>query len=234
MRKNLVETTIKQLVSRGIIIPSLHSVIASCASEQDYYLLKSFGFVRIALVGLDPSLFTLPDDVIKSSSDAMHLPFSSGSYDWAFVSDGLHHCSSPHAALLELYRVARIGVIAFESRDNLSQRAAELLFWPRQTYEIDAVSANFWKSGGVNNTSVPNYIYRWTEREFQKVIQSYDPSGPQQFFFYNLLNLPTSRHPLLRLIQPLIFSVFFFLPKQRNSLAMVAVKPVSTYPWIRI
>ena len=42
-------------------------------------------------------------------ADAEALPYEDDAFDWAVISAGLHHCRSPHAALLELYRVARRG-----------------------------------------------------------------------------------------------------------------------------
>ena len=29
--------------------------------------------------------------------------------------------------------------------------------------------------GGVDNTKIPNYVYRWTEKEVRKLISSYNP-----------------------------------------------------------
>ena len=39
-------------------------------------------------------------------------------------------------------------------------------------YELTAVADNGLPAGGVRNSPVPNYVYRWTEREVEKTIAS--------------------------------------------------------------
>ena len=50
-----------------------------------------------------------------------------------------HHCHSPHRGLLEMYRVARRGVLAFEPRDTRLVRLGVRLGFG-QEYEIAAVA----------------------------------------------------------------------------------------------
>lgn len=47
-----------------------------------------------------------------SYQDAEHLTYGDETLDVCVVHDGLHHCRSPHQALLEMLRVARRGVLA--------------------------------------------------------------------------------------------------------------------------
>jgi ubiquinone/menaquinone biosynthesis C-methylase UbiE len=47
-----------------------------------------------------------------SFQDAEQLSFEDEAFDYVFVHAGLHHCASPHRALLEMYRVARRGIMA--------------------------------------------------------------------------------------------------------------------------
>jgi ubiquinone/menaquinone biosynthesis C-methylase UbiE len=56
--------------------------------------------------------------------DAERLTYGDGSFDVVIAHAGLHHCHSPHRALLEMYRVARKAAIAFESRDSRLIRTA--------------------------------------------------------------------------------------------------------------
>ena len=37
-------------------------------------------------------------------------------------------------------------------------------------YETQAVFFNDMKTGGLNNKEIPNFVYRWTEREVYKLI----------------------------------------------------------------
>ena len=73
-----------------------------------------------------------------------------------------------------MYRVSRKGLLVFEARDSIVMRVMEKLQLV-QVYEATAVHMNDCRFGGVNNTEIPNFIYRWTEREVEKTIQSYSP-----------------------------------------------------------
>jgi hypothetical protein len=52
-----------------------------------------------------------------------------------------------------------------------------------QTYEHAAVFYNDCRYGGVNNTDIPNYIYRWSERDVEKTINVYAPYADHNFFY---------------------------------------------------
>ena len=53
-----------------------------------------------------------------SFQDAERLEFDDGEFNMVLVHSGLHHAQSPHRALLEMYRVARTGIVCFEPIDN--------------------------------------------------------------------------------------------------------------------
>ena len=59
-------------------------------------------------------------------------------------------------------------------------------------YELTAVADNAFRSGGVRNTGVPNYVYRWTEREVEKTIRSAAPHARDEFLWFHELELPLS------------------------------------------
>jgi SAM-dependent methyltransferase len=178
-----------------------------------------------------------------SRQDATNLSFQDEAFDLAFVADGLHHTAAPHRAVLEMYRVARRGIIVVESRDNLLIRTANRLGFSAE-YEVAAVIGNGCVSGGLNNTDVPNYVYRWTEAEFMKTIRSFNPIGRHTFRFVYALNLPYSRTELegdrlrlraLELAEPAVHAVTRLFKKQCNSFAMVALKPRvphDLWPWL--
>jgi hypothetical protein len=65
-------------------------------------------------------------------------------------------------------------VLAFVSRDSFLMRFLEK-FNLTQVYEHAAVNYNNGKYCGRNNTEIPNFVYRWTEREIEKIIQTYAP-----------------------------------------------------------
>jgi ubiquinone/menaquinone biosynthesis C-methylase UbiE len=49
--------------------------------------------------------------------DAENLPFRDGSFDYAFVHDGLHHLPTPELAIAEMARVAQRGIMITEPAD---------------------------------------------------------------------------------------------------------------------
>src|SRR5262249_53502414 len=124
--------------------------------------------------------------------DAENLTYGDGAFDVAMVHAGLHHCPSPHRALLEMYRVARKAVVVFEARDSLMVRTAVALGFASD-FELEAVSGEGYESGGLNNGPIPNLGYRWTEREVIKVIRAADPAHIEQIAFFYGLRLPTLR-----------------------------------------
>jgi SAM-dependent methyltransferase len=164
---------------------------------------------------------------ISNGEDAQALPYEDMSFDFAFVSDGLHHCSRPHAALAEMYRVARHGIIVVESRDSMLVRLAVRLGLT-QDYEVSAVESHGGRRGGVNDTAVPNHVYRWTEREFEKTLRSLDPTGPIHFRYLYAVSLPDR----LARLRPLQRPVSRLVGRQANTFAMAAFRPTTTWSWL--
>jgi len=237
MRFEFVQKTLQELCAAGQLAPA-HSVLAVCAGLEEHALFKGEGFTRVTLSGLDPALtsdLVAPFTVAKA--DAMSLPFSAGSFDYVFVSDGLHHCDSPHRALVEMYRVARVGVIVFESRDSFVMRLGVRLGWV-EPYELSAVIGNGGVCAGVNYTCVPNFVYRWTEQEFEKTISCADPTGRPSFRYFYGFNAPQRSYSGFKavlykvavLLGGMVSAIF---KKQSNSFCMVALKPTSLFPWLR-
>ena len=66
-----------------------------------------------------------------------------------------------------------------------------------QDYEIAAVAANGCIAGGVRNSAIPNYVYRWTEREIEKTIASACPWGKPRFIYRYALRIPWARLRML-------------------------------------
>jgi hypothetical protein len=220
VRARFVNSTMTTLIADRVIDRG-DSIFAICAEQAEYELFAGLGFASVTVSGFDARA-----DVHE---DAHNLSAGDRSYDWVFVSDGLHHCSAPHGALVEMYRVCRRGILVFESRDSLVMSVAKRLALTSD-YEIEAVTANDCQRGGVDNTAIPNHVYRWTEAEFKKTIRSFDPTGPQQFEFFYALSLPN------RLTNPVIrrgaVAIAPLLKRQGNSFAMVATRPTRLWPWL--
>ena len=148
-------------------IPRDQSVLVVCGGAFDRDALLEEGYTAVTISNLDDRV---RDDEFApfawSFQDAEALSFPDRSFDYCIVHAGLHHCASPHRALLEMYRVARHGVLAFEARDSLMMRMA-VRARRVPVYETCAVRFHNFRYGGVRNTCVPNYIYRWTETEVE-------------------------------------------------------------------
>lgn len=232
--------TVARLVKGGLLDPEAPTlVVAGSAVDRDALVANGFKKATISNVDDRPG-----DDEYApfpwSYQDAEELQFSDGEFDQVLIHAGLHHCHSPHRALLEMYRVARRSVVVFEARDSLLLRTA-IKAGMVQGYETDAVLVNGMTHGGVGNTEIPNYIYRWTEREVRKTLASFDPTGPVPVKFFYGLRLPTERlrrvgNPIKRTLGTALSYtsrvLFRAAPRQGNQFAFWAGKPSETWPWI--
>jgi SAM-dependent methyltransferase len=136
------------------------------ATDFDSAVLRAVGFNNVTL-----SYFATRSSSALSI-DAEDIALPDGSFDMVFAHEVLHHVRSPHKALCEMLRVARKHVIFMEPNDSFTMRmlVATGFSFP---FEVLSVQAHGFQSGGVRNTNVPNYIYRWTRREVEKTVSSY-------------------------------------------------------------
>lgn len=84
----------------------------------------------------------------------------------------LHHCRSPHRAFCEMLRVARRHIFFFEPNDSFCMQLLTMAKFSFP-YEIPAVVDHEFTSGGVDDTHIPNFIYRWNSNEVFKTASSY-------------------------------------------------------------
>lgn len=230
MRIHFVHDALSELLKDGTLARD-HCLLAVCAGPAESKTFLQLGLSRVVLTNItvDPAGI---GPYIWEPQNAESLTYPDNTFDFAFVCDGLHHCSNPHKALTELYRVARRGIIVFETRDSMIQRCAVSLGLSSE-YEIDAVVDHQGKSGGLNDSEIPNFIYRWTEREFEKTLKAFSPLGQMKLRYFHGLELParasTSAHLAMR-------ALTLLFPKQQNLLAMVALKPAAEglHCWLRL
>jgi SAM-dependent methyltransferase len=232
-----------RLIARGRLRHDMR-ILVVCGGTLDFETLRDLGFAQVTLSNLDPRA---DGDRFApytwSFQDAESLTFPDGSFDLAVVHDGLHHCRSPHRGLLEMYRVAREAILVFESRDSLAMRLACRLGLADR-HEVHAVVNNGFEFGGVGNSAIPNYVYRWTEREVRKTIESYAPYGAHRIQFFYGLDVPTERLQRhrqrgIRFIGAVIGCVVpplsSLLGRDGNRFAFLVDKPGmrDLYPWIQ-
>lgn len=223
---------LRSLLEDGLLDRGM-SVLVSCGGAADRDALRAEGFTNVTITNVDEA----GDDgslapFAWERQDAENLSYEDGSFDVAVVSAGLHHCRSPHRALLELYRVARVAALALESRDSALMRLA-IRLGAVDEYELAAVAAHGLRAGGVANTSTPNYVYRWTEREVEKTVASFAPHARHRIRFFREFELPQTlldadrggRARLLRAAAPAVTGVTRLLPRQANLFAFAIEKP---------
>ena len=232
------------LISDGVMAADMRLLVV-CGGDADKEVLDACGFQDVVISNLDERMTGTEFAPFQwSYQDAEHLDFADDSFDFCVVHSGLHHCYSPHGALVEMYRVARKGVVLFEPYDNLVSRLGMRLGFG-QEYEHAAVFYNDCAYGGLKNSHIPNYVYRWTEKEIIKTINCFAPYGKHRFQFMYKLRIPygqlkgrknklfffaaVAALPALRL-----FAALF--PKQSNNFAAVVTKPEfpdDLHPWLR-
>jgi SAM-dependent methyltransferase len=240
---NFYARTVRRLMQAGVLDQSMRILVA-CGGELDRDVLAGLGFSDVTISNLDTRLTADKfQPMAWAFQDVEQLTFADNEFDFAIVHNGLHHCHSPHKGMLELYRVARKGILVFEPRDTALVRLGIRLNLG-QRYEVASVSHNGLDAGGVGNSQVPNFIYRWTEREVEKTILSYAPYGEPRFRFIYALRVPwgrlrSLRNPMMLVAVvaalPLLKLLFGIVPKQANGFAFAVEKPVlprDLHPWL--
>jgi ubiquinone/menaquinone biosynthesis C-methylase UbiE len=234
------DTLTKLLASKDIATDD--RVLVVCGGPTDAEVLSELGFECVLITNLDPSYDDAIDAYPYCRADAENLAFRDDEFDLVIVHAGLHHCASPHRALLEMYRVAKKAAIVFEARDSLLIRLATWLGF-NHDFELEAVTSQGLESGGVRNGPVPNFVYRWTEREVTKVVQTADPAHVEQIRFFYGLRLPTQRFdnvdaPLRRLVlkavAPAVKALVGIVPTQGNEFGFIIFKTGQLRDWLEL
>ena len=243
MTKDFYAETVRAAMREGVLDLGMR-VLVACGGQRDRDVLLACGLRDVTISNLDTRM--RGDEFAPyawSYQDAECLGFEDGSFDFVIVHNGLHHCKSPHRALCELYRVAKSGVLVFEPRDGALVRLAVRLNFG-QEYELAAVFDNNFKFGGVQNSEVPNFVYRWTEDEVQKTVQSYAPIGNHRYSFYYATRVPWERLRLMRnkrhlgaviLALPVLKVLSAVFPRVCNNFAFMIAKPSvprDLFPWL--
>lgn len=208
-------------------------VLVVCGSVRDEASLREAGLRNFEMSNIGGEV----------EIDVENLAYPDASFDAVIVHSGLHHCASPHRGLLEMYRVAKRCVILFEPADNLVTRLGQKL-GIGQTYEFAAVQGNRLECGGWRNTSVPNWVYRFTASEIRQTICCAAPFGPHKFRFHYRTRVPwrqlrarRSKVPLMvaTVAAPVLRLLDTIGPVASNNMAGVIVKPElprEKFPWV--
>lgn len=208
-------------VDAGDIDPAAPTLVLF-AGSYDRSVLESLGFTDATYANITIDGSGLADGEV-ALLNAASLPLPDDSYDLVLAHGGIHHCSRPHTAVCEMYRVTRHHAVFFENQDSLLTRAAARVgLMP--TIESTAVEAHDFHSGGVDGTGVPNYVYRWSPREVEKLIWSLDPPEPPEIRVWSEWDVDFERlkrrlrtTPVRRLPAPLVSGVLRGSQRLLNS-----------------
>ena len=218
-------------------------VLVVGGGESDRRALHDIGFTQVLITNLAPHAGQEEyAPYLWKREDAEDLSFEDDSFDWVVEHAALHHLGSPHKGLLEMLRVARKGVLAFEARDSLLMRLAVRLGLT-STYELEPIFLSRGTGHGFRNLPIPNFVTRWTESEVRKTVYSMYPAHEHVFhFFYGML-VPVQRFrmatsPLFRLVGTVLNSLTPLLKKllwrQGNRFGFLVLKNVGLQPWMKL
>ena len=241
-KMNFYQKTLLKLVNNNIVsINSSILIVAGGKKDKDVFYNHGFTNVMISNLDYDRGIKDYEPYSWKKE-DAESLSFNDNEFDWVFVHAGLHHCASPHKALCEMLRVSKKGIGVFESRDSTLNKLANTLDLA-PSYELEPCVLSNGKYGGLRNSHIPNYVYKWTENEVKKTVNSYIPQYKHKFYFYYGLLVPTERLAIsksffkrtLAIFGKFLIPVFtFFFKKQGNLFAFVIEKNTKLQPWLKI
>jgi len=238
---NFYQKTLNKIIENNIVSKN-DTILIVAGGENDKDTFYNCGFKNVTISNLDYHAgVSNYEPYIWKKEDAENLSFKDNEFDWVFVHAGLHHCASPHRGLCEMLRVSKKGVGVFESRDSfLNSISNKLNLTP--SYELEPCVLSGGKYGGVRNSHIPNFVYKWTENEVKKTVNSFIPQFKNQFYFYYGLLIPTQRLSMsknilkrgLGLISKFLIPIlFFFFKNQGNLFSFIVLKTNELQPWLK-
>jgi hypothetical protein len=211
--------------------------------QEDEDILTMCGFKHIVLSNLE---------TVGMSLDAENIALPDNSYAVVFAHAVLHHCRCPQKAVGEMVRVSRDHVFFVEPNDSLALRLLSKLGFSFP-FELAAVAAHDYVHGGMRDGPIPNFIFRWSQREVGKCVAAYHPersvdvcAHPYWDFYvneYELLNRKESRvaelarrvgpRNLIRLLHLAQSALNSLLPlRVQGNKFFCAISKRGLHPWI--
>ena len=237
-----MKTLYSNILKRAIylnLIDKKTSILVVGGGPNDSKTLRKFDFENVIISNLAPHANITDYHPYKwEKANLNALPYDSNYFDFVIVSASLHHLYSPHRGLGEMLRVSKNSIMVIESCDNfLSKISRKLGLVPE--YEIDAILKD--GTGGVENSHIPNFIYRWNKAEIIKTVNTFLPHTQNKFHFFHHYEIPIARLKrskslFIKMALPLVFmSKFilkFFFPSQANEFGILIEKGQKLHPWL--
>jgi ubiquinone/menaquinone biosynthesis C-methylase UbiE len=206
------------------------SILIIGGSEREYELFKNLQYENFTLSNFNPDTTKYSYKIIHV--DATKIDFNDSSFDYVITHACIHHMRKPHLAILEMYRVSKIGTLIIEGNDSWLMRVSAKLRMS-EDFEVSSVDKNN-KLGGVEESGIPNYVYRWNERELFKTLSSYEPEIQHKIYFNYENDLENSgpqyhkyKNKIYSLIKLFLKIFFIFFKKQQNLLSIYIDKKES-------
>ena len=238
---DLYPTVLLELLEEGEIA-YIDSILVVNGGDLDFEVLRKLGFINVVISNLDERIDeSSPFEPFGwSRQNTAAMTFEDESFDYVIVHAGLHHLRCPQGGILEMYRVARKGILGFEPHDCWYTRLGVKLGFGQQ-YETAAVYYNGCDYGGVENSEIPNYVYRFSRREVVKTVQTNNPTGQHEFRFFYRTRVPRRlrvlKNPLARLCASCFSGIFDLagrtFPAFANNIGFFVKKPPVLFPWIQ-
>ncbi len=212
-------------------LPKDANILVVGASEKEIKIFENKNYKNILFSYFDDDVELIINKYSKNRNfkfqkiDCRQIEYPDGYFDYTFTHATIHHIDKPHLAILELYRVSQKGVLIIEGNDSILMRLSAFFSYSEK-FEVSSVNLKE-KKGGLMETGVPNYIYRWTEREIYKLLESYDPSIKKKVIFnysYDLANRTLETKLSIKWVKnlfklPVIVFLKFF-PRQGNLISI--------------
>ena len=212
------------------------------ASINEVKILKDLGYLNFSITYHDENEkkqfldYGFKENTNLFKSDLRDLTFKDNSFEYVVTNATIHHIDLPHKAITELYRVAIKGVLIIESNDSLAMRLAAKMKLAEE-FEVSSINEDK-NSGGLLDTAIPNYVYRWTEKEILKLLKSFDPINVNLVIFdyaSDLTNFKNRDSYIENIfLKTLIIAgkvFFFFFKKQRNCMSIYIDKTKTKKRW---
>ena len=77
------------------------------AGKNDFSVFSKLRFKNITFSNIDERIIPISLPFQMARQNAESLTFEDNKFDYVVEHEGLHHCFSPHKALMEMYRVSK-------------------------------------------------------------------------------------------------------------------------------
>ena len=188
-------------------------ILVMGAGQLDKKIFSHLGYKNVTFSNISNSR----ENSINVYKNLHNINLVDNEYEFCVAHACVHHSSKPHLSILELFRVCSKGSLIIEANDSYLSRLA-CKFGLSEEYELSAVKKNI-KDGGVDNTNIPNYVYRWNEREIHKLMKSFRPDVKHKIFFDYGHQIKFTK---LRVIK-LFFDIFFMIFKKQKNLLSIYI-----------